>query len=273
MREEISLQEILKQLYAISGILINVYNLKGESLASYPDQGALFCQMVNDCSQGRSRCKTSNEEGFRLVQKKCGAVIYKCHMGLYEAVVPLYHYGTLAGYMMTGQILEKGDRARETVINRAKKLSLGTPEQIHKAVSHLVQIDEQKLEDFVTMSRICADYITNHHQFPVTAADTAKELQRYLENHYREEISLEKLCLWFGYSKTRLNQLFREYTGTSVYHYVMEIRIQKACESLRGSEESIYSIAIKHGFSDQNYFSRQFRKYMGCTPGQYRKFS
>lgn len=273
MREEISLQEILRQLYSISGIMIDVYNMKGESLAKYPDQGADFCRLVGSCEAGRRGCERSNAEGFQKVRRERKVAIYQCHMGLYEAVVPLYHYGTLAGYMMTGQMMDQSPQATEAVLREAKNLGIGSPEEIADSMNRLVRIDEKGMEDFVTLCRICADYITNHHQFPVTAADTAKELCHYLEDHYREEIRLEQLCRWFGYSKTRLNQLFREYTGTSIYHYVLQFRLEQACQSLRGSEESIYAIAMKHGFGDQNYFSRLFKKYKGCSPGEYRKMT
>ena len=111
MKEEISLYDILKQLYSISGILIDVYSLDGESLARYPDRGAELCRLVNEDPRGCVRCGRANQEGFAQVRKEHKVHIYKCHMGLYEAVVPLYYYGTLAGYMMMGQMLEKGEKA------------------------------------------------------------------------------------------------------------------------------------------------------------------
>ncbi len=273
MKEEISLYDILKQLYSISGILIDVYSLDGESLARYPDRGAELCRLVNEDPRGCVRCGRANQEGFAQVRKEHKVHIYKCHMGLYEAVVPLYYYGTLAGYMMMGQMLEKGEEARAEVIEKAKSLGLGSSETIESAVDGLVQIDLEEIETFVTLCRICADYITNHHQFPVSAGDIAEEVRLYLEEHYGEKITLKRLCSWFGYSKTRLNQLFRESMGMSIYHCLMEIRMEKAKESLKKSEKSIYSIAQECGFSDQNYFARQFKKHTGCTPGEYRRNS
>lgn len=273
MKEEISLYDILKQLYSISGILIDVYSLDGESLARYPDRGAELCRLVNEDPKGCARCGRANQEGFARVRKEHKVHIYKCHMGLYEAVVPLYYYGTLAGYMMMGQMLEKGEEARTEVIEKAENLGLGTTEAIKSAVEDLVQIDLEEIETFVTLCRICADYITNHHQFPVSAGDMAEEVRLYLEEHYGEKITLKRLCGWFGYSKTRLNQLFRESMGMSIYHCLMEIRMEKAKESLKKSEKSIYSIAQECGFSDQNYFARQFKKHTGCTPGEYRRNS
>lgn len=271
MQEEISLKDILKQLYAISGILIDVYNLDGCSLARYPDCGAYFCTMVGQNRKGCLRCEQANKAAFAAVRKEHRVQIYQCHMGLYEAVVPLYHYGRLAGYMMTGQILENRPETEAEVIRRAQRLGIGTKEEIKEAVQRLVRIDLEEMETFVTLCRICADYIASHHQFPITAAGTAKELCRYLEEHYREKITLEHLCHWFGYSKTRLNQLFRAYTGMSVYHYLTELRLKKACMNLCNSSQSVYSIALECGFSNQNFFSRQFKKYMGCTPVDYRK--
>lgn len=271
MKDEISLEDILKQLYTISGILIDVYNLEGRSIARYPDDGAAFCRLVCRSPEGVRRCAKDNKEAFATVRREHRVHIYQCHMGLYEAVFPLYHYGRLVGYMMTGQMLEKGEGAAEEAAREAKRLKLGSDEEIQQAVDALVRIDLEERETFVTMCRVCADYIANHHQFPVTATGTARELVRYLDEHYREAIRLEDLCHWFGYSKTRLNQLFREYTGTSVCRYLMDVRMENACRMLRGSGESIYSIAMENGFSSQNYFSRQFKKYIGCTPGEYRQ--
>ena len=227
MSEIISLEDILKQLYAISGILIDVYDLEGHSVARYPDTGAYFCSLVTRNSQGCERCGRDNREAFATVREEHKVHIYRCHMGLYEAVFPLYHYGRLAGYMMTGQMLEKREGAAEEVMQKARQMNLGSEEEIAEGVKKLVRIDLEEIGAFVTMCRVCADYIANHHQFPVTATGTAKEIIR--------------------------------------------VRLTNACRSLRNSEKSIYSVAVENGFSNQNYFSRQFKKYIGCTPGEYRR--
>lgn len=270
MKDEIELGEILKQLYAISGILIDVYDLEGRSVARYPEKGAAFCSLVSRNAEGCRRCERDNKEAFATVRKEHRVHIYRCHMGLYEAAMPLYHYGRLAGYMMTGQMLEDRPGAAGEVEREARRLGLGTAEEIRQAVGELVRINLAEIETFLTLCRVCADYIANHHQFPVAASGTAREVVRYLEEHYREEITLDGLCRWSGYSRTRLNQLFRDYTGTSVGRYLTGIRLRNACKSLRGTGQSIYSVAMENGFSSQNYFSRQFKKYIGCTPGEYR---
>lgn len=270
MKDEIELQEILKQLYAISGVLIDVYDLEGKHVARYPERGAYFCSLVSQNEEGCRRCQRDNRRAFDTVRRERRFHVYRCHMGLYEAVMPLYHYGRLVGYMMTGQMLEKREEAQAEVEREARRLKIASQEEVSRAIGDLVRIDLEEIETFITMCRVCAEYIANHHQFPVAASGTAREIVRYLEDHYREPVMLEELCRWSGYSRTRLNQIFREYTGTSVGRYLAGIRIRNACRSLRGTRQSIYSIAEENGFSSQNYFSRQFKKCMGCTPGEYR---
>ena len=198
MSEIISLEDILKQLYAISGILIDVYDLEGHSVARYPDTGAYFCSLVTRNSQGCERCGRDNREAFATVREEHKVHIYRCHMGLYEAVFPLYHYGRLAGYMMTGQMLEKREGAAEEVMQKASQMNLGSEEEIAEGVKKLVRIDLEEIGAFVTMCRVCADYIANHHQFPVTATGTAKEIIRYLEEHYREDITWKGCAAGLG---------------------------------------------------------------------------
>lgn len=271
MQEELSLEDILRELYSVTGLQGTIYGLDEKILAQYPDKGARFCEIISECSLGVRGCVRANHYGFELVKQEHKVHLYQCHMGLYEAVVPLYHYGTLAGYMMMGQMLEESPSSAKEVFQKAANLKMAQEDEIKEAINELVKINLRKLESFVTMCRVCADYITNHHKFPVSYKQVAKELSSYLDAHFDQEITLEGLCRQFGYSKTRLNQLFVQYTGMSIYHYLMKTRIENACRCLRNSKDSIYTIAARTGFSNQNYFSRQFKKYVGCTPMEYRK--
>lgn len=50
----------------------------------------------------------------------------------------------------------------------------------------------------------------------------------------------------------------------------MRYRISKASELLLKSKESISNIAFDVGFNGTSYFGKVFKKYMNCTPSQYR---
>ena len=59
---------------------------------------------------------------FRKVQDEKRLHIYKCYLGLYEAVAPLYSFGTLTGYLMMGQTINKGKEAAKEITSRGVTL-------------------------------------------------------------------------------------------------------------------------------------------------------
>jgi AraC-like DNA-binding protein len=64
---------------------------------------------------------------------------------------------------------------------------------------------------------------------------------------------------------------FKAAIGTSPIDYVLRRRIAEACELMRDPSLSLAEIADHAGFSDGNYFSRQFRRVMGRSPRDYRR--
>mgnify|MGYP002641499573 CR=1 FL=1 len=105
-----------------------------------------------------------------------------------------------------------------------------------------------------------------------TDALTVRPLQRlgraigYLEEHYREHISLDELARVVGMSRRNLTRTFRDAMGCSPVQYLLRVRIRRAIELLQEGESTISEAAAGVGFSDSNYFSRQFRSIMGHPP-------
>jgi AraC-like DNA-binding protein len=49
------------------------------------------------------------------------------------------------------------------------------------------------------------------------------------------------------------------------------VRIDRACQLLRSTDLPLLEVALDTGFSDQSYFTKVFRRYIGSTPGAYRE--
>ena len=64
-------------------------------------------------------------------------------------------------------------------------------------------------------------------------------------------------------------RLFREETGTTPIEYRNRLRIQRACQLLRGRECTIGEIAALLGFESVYYFSRVFKKLTGVAPSRW----
>ncbi len=102
--------------------------------------------------------------------------------------------------------------------------------------------------------------------------DCNKEIEltcRYLEEHFTETISLEKLCSLVGLSKSSLLRSFTKTKGMTPYRYLQSVRINVARKLLEQGD-SLIDTALKTGFSDQSHFSKFFNMFIGLTPRTYR---
>ena len=97
------------------------------------------------------------------------------------------------------------------------------------------------------------------------------ELVTLLENNYAENWSVARMCKISSLSPSSLIPAFKEVTGSPPVEYLLHVRMTKAAEKLLNGQEQISEIAAACGFTDSNYFSRQFKKHFRCSPLQYRK--
>ena len=113
--------------------------------------------------------------------------------------------------------------------------------------------------------------------FSVNVPDTENyclntaDVVSYINTHYDKKISIAKLCSIAGMSKAALMQNFARATGTTPLQYQLQLKIAEAVILLRSTSKSISEIALETGFSDTNYFGRQFKRITGSSPGSYRK--
>lgn len=101
-------------------------------------------------------------------------------------------------------------------------------------------------------------------------AFTVERAIQIMNDHMETTLTLEQLTKQLNMSKPHLLQQFRKYTGYSPIDYYLRLKIQRACQYLDLTDDSVKLICGKLGFADPYYFSRVFRKVMGISPSRYR---
>lgn len=96
-------------------------------------------------------------------------------------------------------------------------------------------------------------------------------VKRYIDQHFREALSLEQLAARAHMNKYYLVHSFREEYGTSPINYMISRRIVESKYLLTETDLSLSQIAQTLGFSSPSYFSQAFRKTQGVSPIEYRK--
>lgn len=98
--------------------------------------------------------------------------------------------------------------------------------------------------------------------------ETFEKIVSYLEENYKENISLETLSQIFDLNAFYIIRLFKAHTNTTPRAYLLNVKINKAKQLLQEGY-SIIDVALESGFYDQSHFHRNFLKIVATTPKEY----
>lgn len=92
----------------------------------------------------------------------------------------------------------------------------------------------------------------------------------YIEKNYMEDFSIDYLAEICKLSPTHFRRTFNTIMGTNPLEYLNTVRIKKACNLLRSTEDSVLSISEAIGFRSVSSFNRCFSRIMQVNPRTYR---
>ena len=92
----------------------------------------------------------------------------------------------------------------------------------------------------------------------------------FIEKNVDKSCTLHELSKELRYNESYLSRIFLKHTGISFSDYVRNIKIDRACYLLRNTDENIFSIAKKCGYTTHSSFNRSFKQITGATPHEYR---
>ena len=92
-----------------------------------------------------------------------------------------------------------------------------------------------------------------------------KQIIRYIDRHFGEEISLDVIEKALYRDKAYLGRRFKEVMGCSIWEYIMRKRIFAARQQLYLTK-SVSDAFASSGFGDYSTFYRRYKKYVGISP-------
>ena len=93
-------------------------------------------------------------------------------------------------------------------------------------------------------------------------------VRQYIHEHFAESVTLNTLAQHVSLSPYYLLRAFRAEVGMPPYAYLESVRIQRTQQLIKAGK-ALAEVAAEAGFSSQSHMTRQFKKIIGVTPGQY----
>ncbi len=127
---------------------------------------------------------------------------------------------------------------------------------------------------FKIIENLFLDTLNDAHQpyLKKYTNDSFDDILDYLSLNYNQSITLETLQKKFKVNKFKLQKSFKKSIGLTPLEYLTTIRIENS-KKLFYTDVPLVEIALESGFYDQSHFTHSFKKYVGVTPGNYKKNS
>lgn len=116
--------------------------------------------------------------------------------------------------------------------------------------------------------RLFDEYCEEKRNAELRPIQTAKD---YIKNHISEAITLKDICTEINFNEAYFSSMFKKETGMNFSKYLIHARIEAAKDLLKSSDEKIETIARNVGYNDLKTFNKNFSRYTGLKPSEYRR--
>ncbi|SHH52217.1 PocR ligand-binding domain-containing protein [Clostridium grantii] len=263
--------KLLEDYYSLVGVGIGLYDQNYQPLYLVPEKGKSFCQLIRENPEVMKACRKCDMDAFKIAEKTKDIYIYKCHMGLYEAVAPVLDEEVVVGFIMIGQVLSDVsiNTQWERVENKCKNYDL-VGESYKDYFYTLERMSIKKIEAVTNIMLACAAYIWFKKIVHVQRGSLFFRIDTFIKENLENELTQEVICKKINIGRTTLYNCLKRNVSMSLTNYIMKLRLEKARELLERTDLKVRDVALKVGIADYNYFSRVFKKRYEITPREFR---
>ncbi len=131
-------------------------------------------------------------------------------------------------------------------------------------------IQDRLLCDAMLIQLLCASIGKSMYSDPVVCESGVASAAAYMEQHFDEDISNDRLAKRCGLSTAHFREAFKSRYGCTAMDYLSSLRMGYASGLINQTEAKLNEISVQVGIQDEFYFSRKFKKAFGISPSEYR---
>ena len=154
------------------------------------------------------------------------------------------------------------------------------PNKNKKITNYMIKIYQEFIDDkfsknmailMMTLKMLIFLYEECSEERHVGNTLKTKNILKYINEHYKEELRVYEVAKYFGYSREYFSRLLKKEIGMSFKEYLTQYRLNKSLNELININKNIAEVALNNGFSNETQYISIFKKIYNITPGQYRK--
>lgn len=243
------MNEVMELLFRVLNIRITFFDRNGCKLyGGGREEPCIFCRTHRKDPAFDAKCVASDLSHLEEAKKQKDVLVYHCHAGLLDGVVPFYdRKGNYLGSVVFGQ---RADRAAP--------------------IKGVRSSDRAEMENIGRLLKYLSEYICENELIRKTSAPWTLRFEEYISKHLNENPTLAQTARSIGCSVSFLSHNLPREFGMSFKEYLKTLKMQKAQELLLAGYR-VSECAEQLNFYDAFYFSKEFKKYTGTAPALWKK--
>lgn len=188
-----------------------------------------------------------------------------------QLIVELYPDNPLVQQKLFQQIGRKAQLLNEWENrNLAMLVKMIMEEMREKKAHYKVSVHSLLLSLMIEIIRMCENVQEISDGRKKTGSSQIAEALDYVRVEYANPIKVEDLANVCHMSETHFRRVFEAYMNMSPMDYINLVRVQRACDIMKKTDDSMDIVAQKSGFTTTSTFNRNFKKFLNTSPYQWK---
>jgi ligand-binding sensor protein len=252
-------------------VRVTVFSAEFEDIImGFPYRLSDFCQLIRQELHSAPHCIKQNCLMCRQCAGQDTPLIYRCHAGLTESVMPIKVNKAIIGYAMIGQFRTQNDFSQDL---KQKCRDAGfDSEALQTAFMALPFFDEPTTQNMINLFSMLTTYIVTREYMNVRRPGLTEQISHWLEEHIAEPVGIDDVAAAMYRSPSTIYHTIKQRLGISFKQLCILKRIERF-ESIIAAEPdiTIREAVARIGYDDPLYFSRVYKKIRLVPPSSYIK--
>ncbi len=254
---------LMEDFYTLTGIKIVLFDTHYNELIAYPKNAHSFCSFMRENEAFDNRCRACDEAACRKAGNTGALHIYRCHANLTEAVAPITENGKIIGFMLFGGVTENTEKDAFLEEMQALCEAYGETRELTKYIKRIKSRTQRHILAAARILDAFTGYILRKELLRPSTEELFEKIRTFIEGHLAEELCVSSICAAVGVRRTGLYEVMQRSGEEGVASFIKRLRLEKAKTLLRTTDMRVSDIAAAVGFSDYNYFLREFKRAFG----------
>lgn len=251
------IEELLKDFATLTRISVTFTDAQTNPICSFHSTDN-FCNAYQKIGENKEYCTRSDKRLLERCSQSGKYEYHICHVGLYDAAMPIVKLGVTVGYIMVGRI--------RTHLKR-KDAKYDFDGNLGVLYKQIPVFDNKQLS---CLKNLLSNILFSN-AIELVNTNIAENIRDYIEENISDDITASVICKRFFISKNYLYKVFKENFFCTPVEYITTSRLEKAKKMLIETKEPVYEICERVGIHNYTYFCNLFKKKTGITPIEYRK--